>query len=135
MICKLVNDELYIPMKEKELAMLLQVSKVESDDLLCSEALLNIDFLCAKAHYKTCNAAGDYPAPPDSPAIGEVDEGMADESDEDTCNWSEEGSHKCQETILDGNCCVWNWARNSNKSSKDEEESGTDSNGDNCNHR
>ena len=27
MICKLVNDELYIPMKEKELAMLLQVSK------------------------------------------------------------------------------------------------------------
>ena len=26
-ICKLVNDELYIPMKEKELAMLLQVSK------------------------------------------------------------------------------------------------------------
>ena len=31
-ICDLVTDELYVPMKEKELAMFLQVPKAEKDE-------------------------------------------------------------------------------------------------------
>ena len=33
MICRLVEDEMYVPMKEKELAVFLQVSKEERDEL------------------------------------------------------------------------------------------------------
>ena len=32
-ICDLVEDPIYVPMKEKELAMLLQVSREERDEL------------------------------------------------------------------------------------------------------
>ena len=68
----------------------------------------------------------DNPAPPDAPAVAEVNQRMADQADQQPGYGAEKCSHKCEQAVLAGDIGVGNRARDCHKAAQYKEECRTD---------
>ena len=91
------------------------LEEVEGDDPPLSEfAVLDRQSGSDQSDQSTEACGCDHPAPPDAPAIAEIDQSMSDQADQRTGNRAEDRCHKGQQTILCGNVCIRyrTWDRN-----------------------
>ena len=103
---------------------------VERNDALAVELLRGELYVVLgdadhKAEYGRC----DDPAPPDAPAVTEVDQGVADEAGQQRDEGAECGAEQRQHAVLDGDVRVGHGAGDRYEASADEEQCGTDGDG------
>jgi hypothetical protein len=79
-----------------------ELREVEGQNALLAElAVLQLEAAAAQADQQAEAAGGDDPAPPDAPAVAEVDERVADEADQQTGDGAEHSRHKGEQAVLD----------------------------------